>query len=42
MLECSRTFYNMRAVVKLENILRQYGRAKEKRRYIYRAIEQIG
>ena len=26
----------------IKNILRQYGRAKEKRRNIYRAIEQMG
>ena len=40
MLECARTFQNYRVIVALgQNILRQYRRAKEKRRYMYRAIE---
>ena len=38
MLEWAKTFYNMRAVVKLEKHIRSYCRAKEKKR-TYNAIE---
>ena len=38
MLECTRTFYNKRAVVKLEKHITSFCRRKEKK-YMYRAIE---
>ena len=39
MLECARTFYNKQAVVKLEKHITSFCRRKEKKRYMYRAIE---
>ena len=39
MFKCARTFYNKRAVVKLEKHITSFCRRKEEKRYMYRAIK---